>query len=118
MSRTLWFLLLSAPVTGCVLDAPWVDDRGGYDDEVSLWADPSTIESGTTAAVRVTDDYANADFRDVWDVRSVGDFEVVEWSQERDALTAVVRLAAQAQGEQVLALDFDAGTRYATFDAW
>lgn len=116
MSR-LWSLVLLA--SGCVIHTDDLKfDDPDDDDDVSLWVQPNDVQSGSTVVLTVTDDYGEVDFDETWDVRSLGDFTIVEWSGARDRLTVVIEVDVGARGEQPLALDTSEGTAYATFQAY
>ena len=108
-----WFAVSAA---GCVFRVS--DPDGGGMDEMSLSTNPSQLESGETALIDVDDGYDEAEFEEVWDVRPVGDFTVVEWQGHDGSLEVVVDIGPEARGEQVLAIEFSGGTSYASFDVY
>ncbi|MEQ1505397.1 MAG: hypothetical protein ABMB14_24405 [Myxococcota bacterium] len=116
MSRSL-FAWVSVLATGCVFH---VDDwkGNGPGDGLSAsdpYVEPSYATPGETGLFVVYDSASSVDFREVIDVRTLGDVDVLEWTGDRDHLDLALEIGVEAHGDQILALDFDAGTILTSF---
>jgi hypothetical protein len=100
-------------LAACVVDGD--DWFGGAAVDRSLDAWPSVVPAGDTTVLTIHDDYGNTDFDEMWDLRPVGEFGIVEWSSRDDELQLLVQPDRDAEGDQLLALDFNDGTSYVSF---
>ena len=100
--------------SGCVIDGDgWWNDAP-VDDQV--WLEPNVVKPGATTVLTIDDDPGEFDRYDVYDVRSLGEYAITEWSQQDGRVAVVVTLdPAPQQDEQVMAIDLTWGTAYATF---
>jgi hypothetical protein len=105
-----WLAVLAA---GCVFH---VDDLGGGSEDRMLYVDPSDLPSGRSV-VSIADEYSETDFSEVWEVRSMGDFAVVDWEGRSNRLDVVVEVDEGAEGEQPIAIEFQDGTSFVGFEA-
>jgi hypothetical protein len=105
-------------MTGCVIHTDGDPFGDGSDvEDALLEVSPSEVGPGTSALT--VQDYAfEVDFDEVYDVRALGDFEILEWSTFEDELSLVVSVPSDTRGQQTLALDFGDGTAYATFEVF
>lgn len=109
-------------LTGCIIHTD-EDLFGGSNnksiDEANLWVEPSQVDAPSTVTITITDDdWPSYNFQDVYNVRALGDFDVLEWSVTEDRISAVVDVLGGAQGEQPIGIDSSTGTVYASFDAY
>jgi hypothetical protein len=109
--KTVFALMV---LEGCVVHVPAGDGDGSASGDAELYFDPSVIRPGASVVATVTDDWATLDFRNTVDVRSLGDFSIVEWTSHEDRLELVVEVSPDASGDQPLAIDL-AETYYTSF---
>lgn len=106
-------------LAGCIVHADGIGGLGdGSSEAIDLYVDPSTVSDDYEAITIIENGTNHLDLRNVWDVRSLGDFDVLEWSSNRDSVMVVVQLHDEAEGEQPLAIDMPQTTFFATFDAY
>lgn len=117
--RALLFSVMS--LSGCIFyadESPFEKDEARFD-EASLYVEPEQVSDPGTYTFTVMDEsWPSVDFRDVYDVRSLGEFEIIEWSPTETELSLVIEVLDGADGEQPIALDTASGTAYASFEAY
>lgn len=104
-------------LAGCIIHTD--EDPFAFDDdlsEASVWVNPERVEPGM-AELTLQDGMNDVDFREVREIRAVGDFEILEWSATEDRLSLVIDLWSIAEGKQIIALDFEQGSLYPSFKA-
>ncbi len=103
-------------LAGCIVQADDLLKPRAVGD-IDLYVEPPSA-TDTTSLITITDDHRELDFRDVWDVRSLGDFAILEWSDHSDRIEVVIEIDPGTLGEQSLALDTYDGAMFTSFEVY